>query len=197
MSDKVYTNWSQATNNASRAMMGLISCIEHGMNAWIELRKNGEQDHPMKIKNPELDNPFNWTMSFGVPRDGAELLNHNYFNDTEKDLTMNWTACFGEPDAIKEYQEHGKITKELFKGQGTCHPVKIADANFYRKNTLGDNYKYEFWVTYWQPKDKIPYWVVDESVGDVFTVCYNDEPVDKAEAIRKAARFMMDYADSL
>ena len=194
---KVYTTWTEATNNVSKAMMGLVSCIESGKNAWIEVRKNGEQACPIKIKNPALDNPFNWEMMCGVPRNETELMNHKYFNDTEKDLTYNWTACFGEENAIKEYQSNGTITKELFNGVGICHPVRIKDANFYRKNILGDNYEYGYWVTYWKPKKNIPYWVVDDSIGDVFTICFDDEIVDKAKAIRKAAQFMMEYADKI
>lgn len=192
---EVYTTWTEATNNASKAMMGLISCIESGKNAWIEVRKNGEQEYPIMRKNPALDNPFNWEMLYGVPRNEKEMMDHKYFNDTEKDLTYNWTACFGEEDAIKEYQNNGTISKELFQGCGVCHPVRIIDANFYRKNIVGDNYEYDYWVTYWKPKNDIPYWIVDDTVGDVFTICFNNEKVNKADAIKKAAQFMMDYAD--
>ena len=192
---KVYTTWTEATKSASKAMMGLISCIESGRNAWIEIRKNGEQEYPIKIKNPALDNPFNWEMLYGVPRDEKEMMSHNFFNETEKDLTYNWIACFGEEKAIKEYQNNGTITKELFTGTGICHPVRIKDANFYRKNILGDDYEYGYWATYWKPKKGIPYLVVDESIGYVFTICFTNEAVDKAEAIRKAAQFMLKYAD--
>lgn len=196
--NKVYTTWTEATNNANKAMMGLISCVDSGRNAWIEVRKNGEQEHPIKKKNPELDNPFNWEMAYGVPRNEKEMMNHNYFNDTEKDLTYNWTACFGEKEAIKEYQNNGTITKELFNGIGVCHPVRIKDVVFYRRNIVGENnYEYDYWTTYWKPKKEIPYWVVDDSIGDVFTICFDDKEVDKADAIRKAALFMLEYADSI
>mgnify|MGYP001635344188 CR=1 FL=1 len=194
---KVYTTWTEATNNASKAMMGLISCIESGRNAWIEVRKNGEQSYPIKIKNPALENPFNWEMNYGIPRNEKDLHNYNYFNETERDLTYNWIACFGEKKAIEEYQNNGIISKELFNGIGICHPVRIKDANFYRKNILGDNYEYGYWTTYWKPKNNIPYWVVDESIGNVFTICFNDEIVDKAEAVRKSAQFMMKYANKI
>lgn len=195
---KVYTTWTEATNNASKAMIGLLSCIESGRNAWIEIRKNGEQSYPIKIKNPALDNPFNWEMSYGIPRNENDMLNHSYFNETERDLTYNWMACFGEKKAIEEYQKNGTISKELFNGTGICHPVRIKDANFYRKNIIGDNYEYGYWVTYWKPKKNIPYWIVDESIGDVFTICFNDDIiVDKAEAIRKAAEFMLAYANEI
>ena len=194
---KVYTNWTVATNNASRAMMGLISCAESGKNAWIEARKNGDQAYPIMIKNPELDNPFNWQASYGVPRNEAELLSKKYFNETEKDLTYNWVACFGEEEAMRDYQINGIISEKMFLGIGTCHPVRIKDANFYRKNILKDNYEYDYWVTHWKPKDNIPYFVVDKSIGDVFTICYDNDTVCKAEVIKKAAMFLMDYANQV
>lgn len=192
--NEVYTGWTKATTNASEAMMGLISCIESGKNAWIEVRKNGDQTFPVNRKNPALDNPFNWTMNYGTIRNKEDMDNYSYFNETEKDLTYNWIACFGKEEAIKEYQTNGTITKELFVGAGICHPVRIKDANFYRANIVGDNYEYGYWVTYWQPKKGIPYWVIDENVGDVFTICYTNETIDRAEAIKRAGQFMMEYA---
>lgn len=194
---KVLTNWAEATQNANKAMIALVSCVENGLNAWIELRENGDQKHPIKIKNPELDNPFNWTMLSGTTRPSPGLLNHNFFNETEKDLTYNWTACFGEEKAIAEYQKNRIISKELFGKAGICHPVRIEDANNYRKNIVGDNYDYSYWLTYWKPKEGIPYWVVDKNIGKVFTICYTKDPVDKAPSIRKAAQFLLDYADWL
>lgn len=195
--NEVYTSWTKATTNANVAMIGLMSCIESGHNAWIEIRKNGEQSFPIKIKNPKLENPFNWTMSYGVPRNEYDLLNYNYFNDTEKDLTFNWIACYGERNSIYEYQKNGIISEGMFQGKGICHPVKIKDANFYRKNILGDNYKYDYWVTHWKPKDNIAYWVVDESIGDVFTICFDNKTINKSESIKKAAQFLMVYANRL
>lgn len=194
---KVYTSWTEATNNASKAMISLISCLDSNKNAWIEIRKNGDQDSPIKTKNPALDNPFNWEMSYGVPRNEDEMKKHHYFNETEKDLTFNWIAGFGDENAIKEYQVNGIISKGLLNGTGICHPVRIKDANLYREKFVGDNYEYGYWTTYWKPKNNIPYWIVDETIGDVFTICYNDEPVDKADAIVKTAQFMLEYANSL
>jgi len=196
MNTAVYTNWTKATKNPSEAMLGLISCIEHGCNAWIEIRKNGEQDFPIIIKNPELDNPFNWTMSYGVPRNESEMMKYNYFNETERDLTYNWVACFGSEESIKQYQENGLVTKGLSLGIGKCHPVRVEDANTYRREITGDNYKYSYWVTYWQPIDGISRWVVDERQGEVFTICYNKEPVNKFEAMKKAADFLYQLSKS-
>lgn len=196
MSKTIYTDWTMATNNVGRAMAGFVSCCESGKNAWIEVRRNGNQAYPMKIKNPELDNPFNWTMSYGIPRTSEIMTEHDFFNETEKDLVKNWVACFGEQVAIKKYQEEGVISKELFNGS-ICHPVRIEDADRYRREIVGDNYEYGFWATMWKAIDDTPYWVVDKSVGEVYTVCYDDEPVDKVKAFRQAAEFMAACARKL
>lgn len=194
---KVHTTWTEATTNVNKAMIMLLSCLDSGKNAWIELRKNGDQAYPIRMKNPALDNPFNWEMSYSTPRNEKEMMNYKYFNDTEKDLTYNWIACFGKEEAIKKYQNSRIIAKELFDGYGICHPVRIEDANFYRKNIIGDNYNYNYWTTYWKPRKNIPYWIVDDNVGDVFTICFNDEVVDKSKTIKKTAQFMMEYADKI
>lgn len=194
---RYYTNWAQATTSVSQAMLGLVSCLESGKNAWIDIRGNGSQDVPIKMKNPELDNPFNWTMEYSVPRNEEEMRNIQYFNDTEMDLTYNWIQGYGSQEAIEKYQDTGEITEGLLLERGIGHPVRVADANRYRKEITGDNYEYGFWVTYWKPKTGIPYWVVDPNVGEVFTICYNDEPVDKKLALQRAAQFLMDYAERL
>lgn len=196
---EVYTNWTHATTNPNEAMMGLLSCLNAGKNAWIETRKNSKQnmEYPIMKKNPELDNPFNWTMMYGTVRNNKDLESHSYFNETEKDLTYNWIACFGENDAIEEYQKNRTITKELFVGSGICHPVRIEDANYYRKEILGDSYEYDYWVTWWKPKDNITHYVIDESINEVFVICYDAGPVNKKAAIEKTARFLMDYAITL
>lgn len=188
------TTWTNATKNPSEAMMGLVSCLETGRNAWIEVMENGSQEHPIKIKNPLLDNPFNWTMCYGRPRNENELAEHDYFNEVEKDLTYNWTTAFGTKEAIEAYQKDGTVSKELFEG-GIIHPVKIEDADAYRRDIVKDNYKHGYWVVYWRPKDGISYYIVDDSAGGVFTVCHNNEPVDKKEALIRAAQFLLAYAE--
>lgn len=195
MNKKIYTNWTEATNNASKAMLSLVSCLESGFNAWIEIRKNGDQDYPIKIKNPALENPFNWTFTYGVPRNEKKMMDYRYFNDTQKDLTYNWVACFGDAEAIKKYQESGLITEGLVLGKGKSCPVRIEDANTYRRKITGDNYEYNYWVSHWEPIKGIPYWVVDEEQGDVFTICYNKDTVNKSEAMKRAADFLYQYSN--
>lgn len=193
---KVSTNWTSATTEPEKALLGLVSCLEAGKNAWIEIRKNGDQAFPIMKSNPKLDNPFNWEMMYGTPRNIIELEKHKYFNETEKDLTYNWTCCYGEAAAIEEYQKTGKISAGMFKGIGIGHPVKIQDVNAYRKQ-IGKPCDHSYWATFWKPKEGISYKIVDESIGDVFTICFDEEPVDKIEALRKAGRFLQDYADYL
>lgn len=191
----VSTRWMQATTDPSEALIGFVSCLESNKNAWIEIRKNGDQDYPIMKKNPLLDNPFNWTSAYGVPRNEEEMANGQYFNNTEKDMTYNWIAAFGTEKAIEEYQKNGTITEGLMNGGGISHPVRIKDANAYRRDIIGDNYKYGYFVQYWKPKDGIKYYVVDDSIDDVFVICFDDGPVDKTKAIIRTARFLAAYAD--
>ena len=195
--DIMKTNWTKATVDANAAMLGLISCVQHDKNAWIEVQKNGEQEYPIMKKNPALDDPFNWTMLYGVPYNEKELTEHSYFNDTERDLTIFWTACYGIQSAIDAYQKDRTLLEGLIMGGGICHPVRIEDAVRYREMYVGDGYKYNTWTTFWKPKEGIPYYVVDERIEKVFVICYDNEPVDAAAAIRRAAQFMLGYADSL
>lgn len=192
----VLTNWTIATTDPGKAIMGLDSCLKAGKNAWIEIRKNGDQAFPIMKSNPELDSPFNWEMLYGTPRNMEELRSYPYINQTEKDLTYHWTYCFGEESAIKKYQETGEISAGMFKGIGIGHPVRIQDANTYRE-LIGNPYDYSYWATFWKPKAGIPFKVVDESIEEVFTICYNEDPVDQVAALRKAGQFLLDYADRL
>lgn len=197
MSD-VYTNWTGATVNPYDAIAGLMSCLNAGKNAWIERRQNGDQAFPVTKKNPELDNPFNWTMMYGTPRSDKALAEHEYFNETDRDLTYNWVACYGNSEAIEKYQTDGTVTDGLLFGEsGICCPVRIEDADRYRKEVRGDGYAYGYWTTWWKPKGDIPYRVVDKDVGDVFVICYDDGPFDMKKAVRQAADFMKSYAESL
>lgn len=193
--NNVKTNWATATKNPYEALSGLLSCINARKNAWIELRKNGDQEIPIKKRNPLLEDPFNWTMSYGICRNEDEFKNRNYFNKTEKDLTRNWTYCFGQPDAIEAYKTSRKVSADLFNGGIGC-PVQITDANAYRKS-IGDPYDYSYFMTYWKPLPEIPYQIIDETVGKVFTICYNEELVDPIKAIRTAGEFLLEISKQM
>ena len=192
--NKTDTTWTQATTNPSEIMLGLVSCLESGKNAWIEIRKNGDQAYPVMKKNPALENPFNWEMNYGGPRNEQQLKNYDFFNETEKDLTYNWISCFGTKEAVDPYQANGTVMEGLVLGGNIACPVRIEDANAYRRDIAGDNYKYGFWTTYWKPKKELERWIINKDIDDVFVVCYDDEPVNRQTALVKAAQFMLEYA---
>jgi len=178
------TNWTQATTNLYEAIAGLLAAQANNKNAWIEEQKNGEQDFPIMIKNPELDNPFNWTMSFGVP---ARIENHQYFNETEKDLTENWTASFGEVKAIRNYQQNNKLSKNLVKGIGVCFPLRKKDFLKLRPD-LPKNFN--LWFTYWKPKDEIPYRVVNKQIKSVYVVCTDNQELNEKQSLQNLKNFV-------
>lgn len=197
------TNWTKATTNPSEALAGLVSCLNAGYNAWIEIRENGQQEIPLKVKNPELDNPFNWRSSFGVIRPQAEK--NEYFNETEKELTEKWIEVFGDYEAFVKYKETGEISEGLIllETDSSCEkrvrfPIRIEDANRYRAEFSGDGYKYGYWQNAWAPNPElnIPYYIVDDSVGFVFTICYNTEPVDMGYALRRVAEYLNKFAEN-
>lgn len=196
---KINTGWMRATTDPNEAMMGLVACIQSGKNAWIEVRANGDQQFPIMKKNPLLDDPFNWKSSYGMPRNNEFIENHKFFNDTQRDLTMNWTSETGTKEAIDLYQNEGWISQGLLLATGECsvHPVRIHDANIYRRDFTGDNYTYGFWMSMWEPKEGIAYYVIDDDVKEVFTVCYNEDTPNLKESMIHAGEFLINYAQCL
>ncbi len=179
------TNWTQATLNLLEAIAGVISAKNAGLNAWIEQQNNGEQDYPIKILNPQLENPFNWQSSYGVPSEPSQQ-ELERMTPTEKELTLNWTGCFGTKEAIEAYQTKGTISKEMTTGMGISHPVKKVDLLKIRPDLNGVN----LWTTHWKPKKEFPYWVADTNIKKVFVVCTNHEPVKEDDILIELKSFV-------
>ena len=192
------TSWCEATTNANSALISLITCLDAGHNAWIEVQKNGEQTFPIKMKNPALDDVRNWQLNFGS---FTKKASNEYFNKTEKDLAENWVWVHGEPKAVIAYQKDGTILPGFmnFPQVGTGYAVKRDDANAYRKSVLNDGFDYwqTPWQDNWKPKDGVPYYVTDDRISEVFVICYNDEPYDKADSILAASEFLRKYGEML
>lgn len=169
-----YNNWTTPTQKPKEALRNLISALDSGLNAWIEIQNNGEQNHPIKIKNPALDNPFNWRSKLQTST--TFYKNRDYFNDTVKDLDENWTSCFGTKEAVEEYQKTGKLSEDLVRGFGKSTPIRKKDFLKLRPD-LGENYKLLY--NLWSNKDNVPRWIVDESIGKVLVVCYDKTPLEK------------------
>lgn len=194
MSDK-NTSWQQATTNPYKAIAGLLSCLNAGYNAWIEIQNNDDQEFPIQKKNPALDNHSNWTMAYGCPHTD-QMSDHLYdFNETQKDLTFHYDEILGTPEAILLYQKFGTVTPELFTGNIRC-PVRKEDIQAF-KTAHNAYYNPSLWITIWKPKENIPYWITDTDIKDIFVVCYNEEPADKVKSLRTAADVLNAYADNL
>lgn len=51
----IRTNWTTATTNYQEALLALQACKGSCRTCWLELRENGDQDFPIKIVNPVLN----------------------------------------------------------------------------------------------------------------------------------------------
>ena len=194
---EVKTNWAKATTDVNIAMASLMTCINFGYNAWLEIRENGDQEYPILKDNPLLENPFNWKSYVGVPRNLKEDSNDRAVTNFEKMMEDNYVEVFGEESAIKLYQETGILSEGLINYMGIAHPMKISDANMCRKLYTKDNYQYGFWKNLWKPKDGIKRKIVDDSIGKVIVVCFKNEPCDKSELFEKAADFLKNMQNHL
>ncbi|MCD8083925.1 MAG: hypothetical protein LUE86_10550 [Clostridiales bacterium] len=198
----VKTNWIKATTDPRKAMAGLMVCLETRKNAWSEVRENGDQEYPIMMVSPELNNPFNWTMAYGTygKVTGIEM---RFCNETEQSLFYDWIYGYGTKEAVELYQKDGTIMEGLLLGCDIGTPVRRKDAQSYRDQYIKDGYIYKkpstddaTWHTIWKPKDGIKAKIVDPSVGKVFTICYDDGDFDRVNCMRRASEFFHEVAEA-
>lgn len=196
----VRTSWSKATTDPNIAVADLIACLQSGLNAWIEVQKNGEQEFPIMRVNPELDDPFNWTSLYGAYQKLDPEI--TYLNDMEKELTLYWMQAFGTNKAVRAYKEDGSITQGLIEGGGVSFPVRIKDAQEYRDTYKKDGYCYQYpsfnrpvWMNRWKPKEGVPTYVPDPDIKEVFVICYNCEEPCLKDNLLRASEFLKKCAD--
>lgn len=108
MNKEKMNQWATATTDMSYALIDLMNCIYSGYNAWISIEKNGEQEYPIKCVNPELNDPFNWTSSYGT----IGHTQNGFINNTQKDLTENWIEVVATEKAANAY----KLERKLLPG---------------------------------------------------------------------------------
>lgn len=201
----IRTNWTTAMTNYQEALLALQACKGSFQTCWLELRKNGDQEFPIKIVNPELDDPFAWEFSYGAYASPESLPKQKFLNETERDLTYNWIAGYGDPVAIEAYKKNRELTKGLSANTGTCFPIRIEDAQKYRDAFVGDGYVYTYpekggcMVAFWKPKKGIPAYVPDKTIGKVFVVCTDPagDVVSEVDSLERTAKTLMEYAQYL
>ena len=201
----VRTNWTMAMTNYQDALYALQTCRGSFRSCWLELRENGDQEYPINIVNPALDDPFAWEFSYGTLISPELLHTRKFLNETERNLTYHWMAGYGVPTAIEKYRKNHELTKGLNIGIGTCFPIRIEDAQKYRDIFVGDGYVYRYpedgkgFVDFWKPKTGIPVYVPDRTVGKVFTVCTDMEgnTVSEIDSLERTAKTLEEYAQYL
>lgn len=109
----IRTNWTTATTNYQEALLALQACKGSCRTCWLELRENGDQDFPIKIVNPVLNDPFAWEFSYGTYMNPELLLRHNFLNDTERDLTYNWIARLWKSGCDRVVSKEPRINRRV------------------------------------------------------------------------------------
>lgn len=197
--DMNITQWSKAITSIGEAMLSLMNCLHYGYNAYIAVKKNGNQEFPVVKKNPELENPFNWESAYGTI---GKDVGKDSFNSMEKELRENWIEVFSTQEAAAAYKKDRTLLPGLILGNGSVKlPVRKEDANRYRKEVIKDNYNYDIWSHMWKAKEGIPYYILDETVKNVFVVYYKKENAltenDLVARVKEAADVLLTYADQL
>lgn len=194
--------WTTATTSIEKAISGLLSALASKRNAWIEIQKNGEQSNPIKRKNPQLDNPFNWSLECQYIAADDYPKMEDFFNATEKDLHENWTGgYFRDAKSREHYIKTGEILPDTLTQAGISCPVRVVDWLKTRPDLDPNSLPMKNWRAIWgplkYPAPGIPYWVTDDRIGDVFVVMTDSSPLVRAHAMRRLAKFLENHAEDL
>lgn len=195
----IRTNWTTATTNYQEALLALQACKGSCRTCWLELRENGDQDFPIKIVNPALNDPFAWEFSYGTYMNPESLLRHNFLNDTERDLTYNWIAGFGNPVAIELYRKNRELTEGLNAGIDTCFPIRIADARsivirLSAMVCISLSGKRRLYGQFLETEKEDSGLCTDQTIGKVFTVCTDVEGdvISEIDSLERTAKTLME-----
>ena len=195
------SSWTGATQNIQKAIDGVFSAL-NGQNAWIEIQQNGEQDYPVKRKNPALDDPFQWSLqcTYGAGKD--EPPKTDFFNATEKDLHANWTGRYFKDEAARDhYVKTGEILPDSLTNGGVSCPVRVVDWLTTRPDLDPDNLPCKDWCAIWGPRKypapEVPYWIVDERIDSVFVVMTDNTPPVRAHVLRRMAAFLDQHSEAI
>lgn len=181
------TNWSSPKTNIIAGLNDLRKALASGQNAVLVKARNEDCAYPIRVKKHDTDFR-NYEFNVGYMQTRSEILRDKNMDDFHKYLTLNFKACHGTPDAINRYYESGCLSKDNFKGMGTCHLVKVEDmvrwllvtgdterAEMFKKQYLSDDmcndrhfwdfYRYKHGSQFAPKHFKTKLWVV-ELLGD-------------------------------
>lgn len=171
---KKNTNWSKATTNLFEAIKSLLSALQAGKIAHLEIMKNEDVAYPIKVENPETLKMENWTMMFGLPKQNDQV---DFWNETERYLVQECYHTYATPEAIRLFEEEGLITEELMLNGGTEYMIPFDIAREIRLAQDGYDLATNQWArgTYYRIKDGIEHWVIDPKVKWVFVVVIEED----------------------
>ena len=171
---KKNTNWSKATTNLFEAIKSLLSALQAGKIAHLEIMKNEDVAYPIKVKNPETLKMENWTMMFGLPKQNDQV---DFWNETERYLVQECYHTYTTPEAIRLFEEEGLITEDLLKSGGAEYMIPFDIAREIRLAQDGYDLATNVWArgTHYCIKDDVERWVLDPSVKWVFVVVIEED----------------------
>ena len=122
----------EATTNPLRALKLFIIALHFGYYSRIEFQWNGNQDEPVKIKNPLLDNEENWEEYEELVMTWEEVKERNhFFNETDKRLTFSRDTTY-DPQGYMFYKPKEGIP--YYIPQVISRKVFVVHCNKNRKN---------------------------------------------------------------
>lgn len=174
---KTLTNWTEATRNPFKAISSLISCLQAGRNAWLELQENGNQEYPLREKLiKESTDPCAWDCACQpFAQDWEErkevILTSDSYSPMQKKFMTEYTSVFGSQEQYDNYLKTGDAD---FRGIGRQYLIKYDDLARKRKEQgIALSPKTRFYpMVSLKSRNKRPL-----IKGKVLVVCYNNDKV--------------------
>ncbi len=186
------TYQSSATTNLIDAIQKCSKAIDRHIGSYIEIGENKNAEQPVRIVNPELDDPFNWYSGMAYKR--SSNAEPRFLNTTHEDLHHNWFSAFGTKQAVEAYQRDGTMLDGLIENGGISHPLPFSVGVEY-----GINEEYlQGWNRIWEPKKGIKRYIIDPKIDKVYIVVNGDDRIGtKQQSLQRLAKFIADNANNL
>jgi hypothetical protein len=132
--NEVNTNWSTPSLSLFSAINSLRKALSSGYKAQLIRMVNEDCAYPILEDIKKLKQDFReYTGNGAYMQTREDILNNTSYSDFEKHLMLNYNTVFGTREAMLEYYQTGKLSKDNFFGAGISHLVKVSDMVEYLK----------------------------------------------------------------